>query len=630
MTGDLEHVQRTVGRQRRHHAPSHRRHRARARRQPAIAEQDLWRSKLVPPHSGQPRGLPRTACGPVGATDGWPAPVLRQRRASRTAASSWSAVSTPTSRATPTRAQTTTRGARSSTRFEHLVGDEQADTWVRLHRRRRGLDRARGRARTCSVRSGQREDVRAQRYGTPSPTRGSSRARNSEQSPTRRWAAPTRRAGACCPNGNVLTVQIFSATATQNAEMYVPANDEWVSAGVTLLDAARGIYRRDNFDEIGGAVTPDQRHVVLRRRQRPHRDLHVRRDADGEGDLGGRTRPSRRRRQRQCARRTADLARRRRRRSTQRPRARHWGPVDPGGQFSRVRSRSATQPRQQHAIGTVPQPSSAPGHTWQCAFLLLPNGHVLMSGEQNTINEYVPDAAELTPKASGAPRSPRHRRRLSPVTPTRSLAPSLTASRRPTVTAMTGRTPRTTRSPGSPTARATSATCARRTSPRWVSPPAPPPSLRHARCRRASRPGRGTSGRGQRHRLGPDPGAFGHPRLLPRHGPVNRGQGEVQALISLNGAPARHHTRRSSSWSRASPRRELGLTAATSARHRYAPTFRPPVQWRARRPARPGVAGGPALPPNVPQRFTFPYALSFADSMFSFTGPTEDSPSPRP
>src|SRR4029079_6270029 len=48
-------------------------------------------------------------------------------------------------------------------------------------------------------------------------------------------------------------------------------------------------------------------------------------------------------------------------------------------------------------------PASAPGHTWQCAFLLLPNGHVLMSGEQNRINEYVPDAAELTAQASWRP-----------------------------------------------------------------------------------------------------------------------------------------------------------------------------------------------------------------------------------
>ena len=49
------------------------------------------------------------------------------------------------------------------------------------------------------------------------------------------------------------------------------------------------------------------------------------------------------------------------------------------------------------------QPTSAPGQTWQCAFLLLPNGHVVMSGEQNTINEYVPDTAELTPTTAWRP-----------------------------------------------------------------------------------------------------------------------------------------------------------------------------------------------------------------------------------
>ena len=49
------------------------------------------------------------------------------------------------------------------------------------------------------------------------------------------------------------------------------------------------------------------------------------------------------------------------------------------------------------------QPSNAPSQTWQTSLLLLPNGHVLMTGEQNSIGEYIPDSTELTPKASWRP-----------------------------------------------------------------------------------------------------------------------------------------------------------------------------------------------------------------------------------
>ncbi len=57
------------------------------------------------------------------------------------------------------------------------------------------------------------------------------------------------------PNGNVLTVQIFGATSTRNAEMYVPANDEWVSAGATPSTLPVGSIGGTTLDEIGGAVT---------------------------------------------------------------------------------------------------------------------------------------------------------------------------------------------------------------------------------------------------------------------------------------------------------------------------------------------------------------------------------------
>src|SRR5262249_52947160 len=57
------------------------------------------------------------------------------------------------------------------------------------------------------------------------------------------------------PNGNVLTVQIFGASATRNAEMYVPANDEWVSAGTTPSTLPVTSIGGTTLDEIGGAVT---------------------------------------------------------------------------------------------------------------------------------------------------------------------------------------------------------------------------------------------------------------------------------------------------------------------------------------------------------------------------------------
>ena len=102
------------------------------------------------------------------------------------------------------------------------------------------------------------------------------------------------------------------------------------------------------------------------------------------------------------------------------------------------------------------------------------------------------------------------------------------------------------------------------------------------------------------------------------------GQGEVQALLQLNGPPAL-----------LSPAvfvvvegftaGELGLNVGNLGSPPFAPSFGPPVSGLTVVPAGPVVPRTPSLPPNVPQRFTFPYALSFADAgMFGFTGPTED------
>jgi hypothetical protein len=101
-------------------------------------------------------------------------------------------------------------------------------------------------------------------------------------------------------------------------------------------------------------------------------------------------------------------------------------------------------------------------------------------------------------------------------------------------------------------------------------------------------------------------------------------QGEVKALISLNGTPAvidpailmvvEGYTAS-----------ELGLTAWNLGSPPIVPTFAPPltgVHVVQRGAVLPEDA---RVPPNVPQRFTFPFALQFDDdSMFNFTGPFQD------
>src|SRR5664280_2565298 len=56
-------------------------------------------------------------------------------------------------------------------------------------------------------------------------------------------------------NGNVLTVQITGATATRNAEMYVPSTDTWGSAGATTATLPVATIGTTTVNEIGPAVT---------------------------------------------------------------------------------------------------------------------------------------------------------------------------------------------------------------------------------------------------------------------------------------------------------------------------------------------------------------------------------------
>ena len=102
------------------------------------------------------------------------------------------------------------------------------------------------------------------------------------------------------------------------------------------------------------------------------------------------------------------------------------------------------------------------------------------------------------------------------------------------------------------------------------------------------------------------------------------GQGEVKALIFLNGTTAviDHAILVVVEGYTAS---ELGLTASNLGSPPIVPTFAPPltgVHVVQRGVVLPEDA---SVPPNVPQRFTFPFALQFDDdSMFNFTGPFQD------
>jgi hypothetical protein len=206
------------------------------------------------------------------------------------------------------------------------------------------------------------------------------------------------------PNGNVLTVQITATTATRNSEMYVPGDDEWISAGTTTSTLPVGAIGGTTLNEIGGAVTlmngkaffvGGSGHTAVYTSGATPRDKGTwAAGPDLPADAGNTNAPA-------GLQTSLDGA------VVVLPNGHVLitsGPVDPAGKFFSGPVTICDYDPGANTLSTpTAQPSSAPGHTWQCAFLLLPNGHVLMSGEQNTINEYVPDAAELTPKAASRP-----------------------------------------------------------------------------------------------------------------------------------------------------------------------------------------------------------------------------------
>jgi hypothetical protein len=428
------------------------------------------------------------------------------------------------------------------------------------------------------------------------------------------------------PNGNILTVQIFGATSTQNAEMYIPANDEWVSAGVTPSTLPVASIGGTTLDEIGGAVTlmtgtaffvgGSGHTAVYTSGATPTAMGTWAAGPDLPADAGNTNAPA-------GVQTSLDGG------VVVLPNGHVLitsGPVDPAGQFFSGPVTICDYDPGNNTLSTPSaQPSSAPGHTWQCAFLLLPNGHVLMSGEQNTINEYVPDAAELTPNASWRPTLT-----AAPTALIAGHAYQIAGTQLNGLTHANGYGDDRQNATNYPLVRLTNAGG----------------DVRYLRTRAFSTMGIATGSATVTAVMevpsNITPGSWNLEVVANGIASVRlpvglgtrdcflvmdrstAGQGEVQALISLNGAPAvidpsvlvvvEGYTAA-----------ELGLTAANLGSPPNAPTFPPPLSGVHVVQRGKVLPEDPSMPPNVPQRFTFPYALQFDDdSMFNFTGPFQD------
>jgi hypothetical protein len=428
------------------------------------------------------------------------------------------------------------------------------------------------------------------------------------------------------PNGNVLTVQITATTATRNAEMYVPADDDWISAGVTASTLPVGSIAGNTMNEIGGAVTlmngkaffvGGSGHTGVYTSGATPRDTGTwAAGPDLPADAANTNAPA-------GVQTSLDGA------VVVLPNGHVLitsGPVDAGGKFFSGPVTICDYDPAANTLSTPSaQPSSAPGHTWQCALLLLPNGNVLMSGEQNTINEYAPDAAELTPKAAWRP--------VLTAAPSALIAGhayQIAGKQLNGLTHANGYGDDRQMATNYPLVRLTSSsgdvhylrthdfsTMGIATDANIVTAVVEVPAnlstgawtfevVANAIASTATTVSVGTRD------------CF---LVMDRS---TAGQGEVQALIALNGTPAvidpailvvvEGYTAG-----------ELGLTATNLSSPPVVPTFPSPlpgvhvVQRGAAMPE------DPSMPPNVPQRFTFPFALQFDDdSMFNFTGAFED------
>jgi hypothetical protein len=213
------------------------------------------------------------------------------------------------------------------------------------------------------------------------------------------------------PNGSVLTVQITDTTASRNAEQYVPSIDRWVSAGHTTRELVVAAIAGVVSKEIGPAMLLPSGKVIAFGGNGRTEIYAPDRDPKKPGTwTAGPSMP-------------ADAG----------------NPLSPAGFLTvldgaavllpggkvicvggvtkqegfRGRSSYWSGPTQflvydpRAAARTLPtlanQPSNNDGDTWTASLLLLPNGHVLYSAEQNTMAEYAPDAGELAADLSWQP-----------------------------------------------------------------------------------------------------------------------------------------------------------------------------------------------------------------------------------
>jgi hypothetical protein len=302
------------------------------------------------------------------------------------------------------------------------------------------------------------------------------------------------------------------------------------------------------------------------------------------------------------------------------------GPVDPGGSFfSGPVTICDVDPVANTLSTPSTQPGSAPGHTWQCCFLLLPNGHVLMTGEQNTINEYAPDATELTPKASWRPVLT-----WAPTALITGHAYQISGKQLNGLSHANGYGDDRQNATNYPLVRLTRSggdvrylrtrdfsTMAIATGSDTVTAVVQVPSDVPAGSWNLEVVANGIASASI-------PVAVGTRDCFLVMDRSMVGHGEVQALIAANGAPATFdpavlvvvegYTAN-----------ELGLTAGNLVTPPVVPTFPDPapgIHLTQHGTVLPEI---PGMPPNVPQRFTFPCTLSFDDdSMFNFTGDTLD------
>lgn len=430
------------------------------------------------------------------------------------------------------------------------------------------------------------------------------------------------------PNGNILTVQITNTTATRNAEMYVPASDQWISAGVTASTLPVGSIGGKTLNEIGGAITLMNGKAFFVGAS-GHTGIYTSgatatapgswtAGPDLPADAGNPFAPN-------GLQTSSDGA------VVVLPNGHVLltsGPVDSstnGAFFSGPVTICDFDPDANTLSVPASQPTSAPGHTWQCAFLILPNGHVLMTGEQNTINEYVPDAAELTPKAAWRP--------VVTAAPSALIAGhayQIAGKQLNGLTHANGYGDDRQNASNYPLVRLTNGAG----------------DVRYLRTRDFSTMGIATgaaivtavvevpsnvaSGAWNLEVVAngiasnPLPVGVGTRDCFLVMDRATVGQGEVQALISLNGTPAlidpaifvivEGYTAT-----------ELGLTAENLGAPPIIPTFAPPLTGVHVVLHGTVLPEDPSLPPNVAQRFTFPFALQFDDaSMFNFTGAFQD------